>query len=142
MESIPLKFFDQSRFGGPAASPEERGDCDKTCLATLIGVRPESIPDYQELNGSDQWWKKRAEFLDSAGFAIFSFSEPDFVGEGVCIAVGKSPRGEWNHAVVARIEKADGGYKVRFLHDPHPTRKFIEGAPTEYDFVFKKLRYE
>lgn len=133
---IPIRFHDQSRMGGPDSPVTERGNCDKTCLATLIGCDPSEIPDYQELNG-DAWWKERDSFLHSRGFHIITFG--GLIGSvgGLCIAAGKSPRGEYNHAVLARVT----GEHVEFIHDPHPSRAFLDGAPTTFDFVFRVIEY-
>lgn len=137
MSIIKLHFHHQTRFGGTEAPPEERGNCDKTCLATLIGYDPHDIPNYQTANG-DEWWKWRNRFLNSIGFHIICFGDllvaPPF---GFCIAVGKSPRGDWNHAVLAKVEF--GSYKL--LHDPHPSGDFLDGSPVQFEFVFRKIDY-
>lgn len=133
---IPVKFYDQTRFGGYDAPIGERGNCDKSCLATLIGCDPSEIPDYQDLTG-DEWWQERDSFLHSRGFHIITFG--GLIGSvgGLCIAAGKSPRGKYNHAVVARVT----GERVEFIHDPHPSRAFLDGAPTTFDFVFRVIEY-
>ena len=133
---ITIKFYDQTKFGGCDAPIGERGNCDKSCLATLIGCDPSEIPDYQDLVG-DAWWKERDRFLHSMGFHIITFG--DLIGSvgGLCIAAGKSPRGKYNHAVLARVTSEH----VEFIHDPHPSRAFLDGAPTTFDFVFRVIEY-
>lgn len=143
MSIINLRFFDQTRFGGPEAAQNERGNCDKTCLATLVGYTPDQIPDYQELEG-DAWWQARQTFLRERGFVIVTFG-PDVYNEisGPCIAIGKSPRGEWNHSVLANLSRnANGHMVVDYLHDPHMSRLFISGDPIQFDFVFRLVPYK
>lgn len=135
-QTIAVVYHDQTRMGGIDSQPSERGNCDKTCLATLIGCDPSEIPDYQELNG-DAWWQERDRFLHTKGFHVVTFGGLVGVPGGMCIAAGKSPRGKYNHAVVARVT----GEKVELLHDPHPSRAFLDGEPNQFDFVMRLIGY-
>lgn len=127
-------FHKQTRFGGIGAPVKELGDCDKTCLATLIGVHPSEIPDYQEFG--DKWWRARDQYLFPRGWVACTYAGLGGVPDGLCIAVGKSPRGEWNHSVLAWIENES----FCFVHDPHPSDLFC-GAPIEFTVVYQRLTY-
>jgi len=47
---------------------------------------------------------------------------------GFCVGGGKSPRGDWDHAVV--YDARDGDPKL--VHDPHPSRMGLAGEPSYY----------
>lgn len=134
---IEIRFHDQTRTGGPDSPASERGNCDKTCLATLIGCDPAEIPDYQTLDGP-AWWQERDRFLHARGFHVFAYDGLIGVPGGLCIAVGKSPRGDWHHSVIACVT----GETVEFLHDPHPSRAFLDGPPAQFEFAMRSIRYE
>jgi hypothetical protein len=64
------------------------------------------------------------------GTEIVHHPLPD--GEGVlCLATGKSPRGEHCHSVVGRMV----GFNFELLHDPHPSGEGIEGLPICIEFL-------
>lgn len=136
MTTIKIAYHEQTRLGRPDAPPSERGNCDKTCLATLIGIEPMWIPNYQEAEG-DEWWRWRARFLNAHGFHVVTFGGLDGVPDGLCIAAGKSPRGNYQHAVLAVV----GAGKYTLIHDPHPSHQFLDGEPVQFDFVFQLINY-
>jgi hypothetical protein len=68
--------------------------------------------------------------LPDTGTEIVHHPLPE--GEGVlCLATGKSPRGEYCHSVVGRMV----GFNFELLHDPHPSGEGIEGLPLCIEFL-------
>ncbi len=109
------------------------GDCMRACVASILEVPIESIPNFME-DGPDRFekairdWTKEQDFLlvdticEKAVESVF----PDCY----MIAMGKSPNIDGNHAVVY--------YNGKMVHDPSPYKKGIIGAPILYTiFVMK-----
>lgn len=90
------------------------GDCWRACIASITEIPIEEIPDPNDWE-YDQWssyWVSVWEFLQEKGFDLCNESIPNFKDKyGPVIASGKSPRGEFNHAVV---------WDKGIIHDPHP----------------------
>ena len=91
----------QSRIG-------KNGTCFRTCIASILNLREEQVPDFKEANidpGVDK-------FLRKYGLSYKEIpAEDDNAPLGLHLALGTSPRGGM-HAVVCK----DG----KLLHDPHP----------------------
>jgi hypothetical protein len=88
------------------------GDCFVACLATVLELPYEDIPEFQ--NMGDNWWKRYNSWLYNLGYYVSEYG-PDKPPVGYSIAVGPSPRFEGeNHCVVAL-----NGVVV---FDPHPDR--------------------
>jgi len=87
------------------------GDCFRTCIACLLNYKdPKEIPNFMDegdnnfQNKFDQWLKDTN--LSYIELNIESFKiHPYFVPLGECIVVGKSPRGNYNHAVIGQVIK-------------------------------------
>jgi hypothetical protein len=108
-----MKPVDQTVFTVPG------GNCFSACIATLLEIPLERVPyfmgDFQER--PDAWWDRFLAWLLPHGlYAINIACPPD--GEwhplGEYILNAGSPRGDWDHSVVAV------GRKI--VHDPHPSR--------------------
>ena len=119
-------FYKQDRFGGKDAPPKERGNCDKTCLASFLGISPGEIPDYQELPAGE-WHDVRFDFLQKRGLAAFAVSFIAPLVPGYCLVIGKSPRGDWDHVVIGLVRR-DNRVHVEYVHDPHPDQTFVDGV--------------
>lgn len=95
------------------------GDCWAACVSTITEIPLEDLPAINDF-GFERWceyWVAMWEYLKGKGFKlyaeeIFQFKNKDFP----VIAVGKSPRGDFNHAVV---------WQNSIVHDPHPDRTGI-----------------
>lgn len=101
------------------------GDCLAACLASVLGISLESIPDLHanastlqhQINNEDA-------FLATRGLKAIrilftgAYEECDvfFVFDGYAIAWGASPRQATSHAVV--VEQNDG--QLVMAHDQHP----------------------
>lgn len=96
---------DQTKFGFP------EGNCLAACIASIIGVAIEEAPDC----GDSDWLGDLIQWLAPRGLYPICFRLDDkWRPDGYYILGGKSPRGDFLHAVVAR------GRSI--VHDPHPSR--------------------
>lgn len=107
----------QSKFGSPAAPEEEQGDCFGACLASLIHVTLDKVP-YMTVS---TWQRVSHRFLAEHHFRMLDLPR-DYAKhlgrETYYIVNGKSPRGDFLHAVIYR----DG----QLAHDPHPSGLGVE----------------
>ena len=101
----------QTRFGGH--DEEDTGNCFAACLASLLEVPIDTIPDFM---GDSDWMARANVWLAPHGLAILSFAPPEtpgmpWPGPGGCYHLmgGYGPSGD-AHAVVA----LDG----KMVHDP------------------------
>jgi len=106
------------------------GDCWRCCIATILGLRAEDVPNFVE---EENWWDAATAWLAERGKSmVYVSAHPDegwaqCVGGALFIASGKSPRGDFKHAVVWGA----GGV----VHDPHPSGDGLVGNPTSYEFI-------
>lgn len=93
---------------------EVKGDCWRTALACLLGLPRNDVPHFIQDYWSDDetdiaWWWASVEFVEKAfpgstlvclkpGFPVYE--DPDNGLTRVIIS-GKSPRGDFNHCVMA-----------------------------------------
>lgn len=137
--TIKICFYKQTIFG-----PIE-GDCDRTCLATLLGMHPHDIPNFAALQ--DQWGEACAAWLAERGWhrAAYNVPQPDvnawWIDRGLHIAVGKSPRGDYNHAVLIDVTDVNP-FTFTFVHDPHPDDTFLDGPAKQIERIYLVPRYE
>ena len=101
---------DQTLFGHP------NGNCFSACIASVLHLPIENVPSFMGRGDGGEWFDALAEWLKPRGlyplfFNLKGWSPPD---DAVCILGGKSPRGDFMHAVV--------GVGARVEHDPHPSR--------------------
>lgn len=101
-----MKPVDQSIFKAPG------GDCMAACVASILELPLEAVPNPQ----SDEWYKEWDAFLLPLNLRLIYFrpQEEGWAPPGYSILAGKSPRGDWDHAVVC--------YDGRIVHDPYPGR--------------------
>lgn len=112
---------------------EERGDCLRACVASMLDLPIGDVPNFAELEyfvGLEKW-------LTGRGLAFFQVR---FVGQLDCarawfgysdfpvLAWGFSPRQNPDgthkgHAVVAMAD----GYGLKTIHDPHPSKAGLYG---------------
>jgi hypothetical protein len=130
------------------------GNCLSAALASLLEIEIEDVPNFEVCDGDFQ--ARVNEWLRAFGYAWFRTIEPrmtrgkGFVDMGrlpetgdemvrhslpdglLCLATGKSPRGEYYHSVVGQIS---GGLNFEMLHDPHPSGDGLEGLPVCLEFL-------
>ena len=130
----------QTRFSNEEGT--EHGNCFTACVASLLEVPIESVPDFSSMG--HRWFPTFYRFLDSHGYEFFGSgtikshgikSLEEFKGvDGYVIVGGKSPRTyvKRGHAVIYKNGK--------LVHDPHPSGEgllevedwyFIERIPCE-----------
>lgn len=121
-----MKPVDQTRFG------EHEGNCFAACLASILELE---IGDVPEMSCEGQFeimlawlWERgltavELNFRPRAQFP-YVFSRFGLKGTGLAIASGKSPRGDFDHAVVVAVDH--NIQQVQFIHDPHPSRDFLK----------------
>lgn len=118
-----------------------KGDCFSACLASILELKIEEVPKFM-------WHFKNYEkdavnlWLATMGYGLLRVRWPEEITTGkdipfhavrmlYCIGSGKSPRGNWNHAIVGCLE----AYTFKMIHDPHPSGLGIVGQPTSYNFL-------
>lgn len=94
------------------------GNCFSACLATVLGLKIDDVPNFFDVAGSDHeaWWKAVRAWLKPRGYGIICISVSSdllYMLDGIFIVSGPSPRlaGE-SHATV--------WYGRKHMHDPHP----------------------
>lgn len=118
---------------------ETIGNCFATCVACLLDMDLEDVPNFVATEDVDWWWRFQVWLAARGMYAIeinfvksedrrYNF-EPVPGGMG-CILTGKSPRGDHLHSVVGMTAEITGG-EVRqsrcdVYHDPHPSDAGIE----------------
>lgn len=133
---------------------EHKGNCLSAAIASVLELDIGEVPNFDVLNGDfidrvNTWLEPRGlgwvriimprqdRGPDRIQVGRLPESGDEFVHhklpEGIiCLATGKSPRGEWCHSVVGRMV---GGYNFELLHDPHPGGLGIEGLPLCIEFL-------
>lgn len=139
-----MKYHKQTQFEPPKLvdgkwkyPPKNKmGNCWQTCIACVLDMELEEVPHFAAMGV--HWWDKFQTWLSNYNyFAIEILCDSDNTpmypvpADITCILSGKSPRGEWNHAVVGITKDLKEKGKERtnrfeFLHDPHPDNTFIE----------------
>jgi len=117
----------------------ENGDCFKCCIASLLELDYEDVPNFIEF-GRGKWYEKTYYFLQEHGYDLHGLSQhqatkptlEEYKGvDGFIIARGPSLRYEGStHAVIYK--------KGELVHDPHPSKA---GVPEVLGFymIQKKL---
>lgn len=115
----------QDRFG------KQEGNCQQAAVASIFELPLDAVPHFCEghrddwQDGFDDWLAKRGlQLLTLDAKACREFG---FVPRGYHIIAGKSPRGDFQHAVVGK----DGV----MVHDPHPAGDGLETEETWDVFV-------
>lgn len=103
-----MRPVDQTTFGYP------NGNCFPACLASLLHLSIEDVPHF----GDDDWFDRFAAWLRPRGlYPVCVPKQDDWRPAGFHILSGRSPRGDFMHAVVA--------FGAEIVHDPHPSRAGI-----------------
>jgi hypothetical protein len=114
------------------------GNCLQACVASILEVEIDQVPNFTV--GDGHWWDRFSSYFGGLGIAPVAIDRANksVPGEaigvplGYSILTGKSPRGDFNHAVVA----LDG----KVVHDPFPNGAGVIGdLVDEIIFVVKDL---
>lgn len=118
-----MKPVDQTVFD------DTKGDCFRACIASLLELPIEEIPNFvesEDMTGSAKKWLKERG-LTVMPMSFFNPEEPSHVFfdfQSYCIIGGTSPRKDAKgnhkrHAVVGKTK----GWGLEIVHDPHPSRE-------------------
>jgi len=108
-------------------SVSRHGDCFRACVASLLELRLEDVPHFNQL-ASDagdviEWSTLFVKWCADRGVDFYS-TEGDAPPPGWAIMSGTTERGDWLHSVVA--------FAGILRHDPHPSRA---GLKNVRDFI-------
>lgn len=116
---------DQTLFGGPDATPSEAGNCMSACFATLLEMPLADVPHFASIEEAGEWWFAMIRWAAELGYGVVQCLAP--VPGAVGMMSGKSPRGDFQHLVVARGDEV--------IHDPHPSRDGLDGNGVEWWYL-------
>lgn len=118
-------------------------DCLRACIASIFELEVHQVPEFGASAGGTEEAglaqdSQLRKWLADRGLSLLHVVNPriQFANGaqsavspwGICVAGGKSPRGDWDHAVV--YDARDGEPKL--LHDPHPSRSGFDGEPAYF----------
>lgn len=115
--------------------PETYGDCQRTCIAMVMGLDVSDVPHFgdQNLYPPDASRKAEMEWLRERDYGyiqipVFGEWGMDYIRglvENVPVIIsGRSPRGDWNHDIV--LFKGE-------IYDPHPDNTGLAGPCIDKD---------
>lgn len=102
------------------------GDCFSACLASILEVNLEDIPNFWlQTQDNTEFWKLSNKFLTenyNCKAIAFSIEENDkfLIQDVLCIAIVKSPDKTCDHAVV---------WLNKLIHNPNPNHPPITEEP-------------
>lgn len=123
-----MKPVDQSIF------EDGKGNCLAACVASLLELPIEEVPNFAELNyfaGLHKWLAERGligieiTFSEGVHFAKAYFG----YANGPLIMWGESPRSNGDRRKGHAVVGTPAGYGCDLLHDPHPSRAGLNGHP-------------
>jgi hypothetical protein len=113
---------------GDGSSGGERGNCFAACIASILDVPLESVPNFCNW---DNWREKVSDWLQPLGYAYIDVMLPgDGRDElvrywGYHVISGDAPRG-LRHSVV--------GLRGEIAWDPHPSFAGLLGTADDWEF--------
>lgn len=142
-----FKFEKQTTFGAEVGSPDA-GNCFQVCVATVLGLPVSAVPHFYRDNSTVEtanrhigsYLLKQQRMIAHYEWETVKLGRRDGWLPGsndvLVIISGKSPRGDFLHAVVGVLDSSQSeGW--RMLHDPHPDSTGIVGEPTGVEFITK-----
>lgn len=114
----------------------ERGNCFASCIACIMDIPLNQVPNVEELFFIDggYWWEVMLTWLTAKGWELTGVNM-DYINSvsipngDYYLVTGKSPRGDFNHICIYQ--------HGRLFHDTHPDGTGIEGEPTHYEILEK-----
>jgi hypothetical protein len=128
-----MKPIDQTIFGFPD------GNCFAACIASLLELPIEEVPIN---SGGDDWLPSTQAFLKTKGLFFLEIRLDVAVKYPLyelfdvwCLYYGKSPRGNWSHSIVGKLDMDNGFPHFKYIHDPHPDKTYLEGEVKGIGFL-------
>jgi hypothetical protein len=115
---------------------KDKGNCFAACLASVLEIPLEIVPNFLELYGMTNMRKEADKWLNERyGLTLLAVETTDhrshfrpIIPNTICLASGKSKTFEGGyHVVVGKIDKH--GLNFMMTHDPNPNQKGIDGKP-------------
>lgn len=104
-ESSKMHKVAQTFFVGDGSG--RLGNCMQAAVASLLELPLGSVPHFAE--AEEEWWIAMLDWADTLGYSVSRNRNK----KGWTMMTGASPRGEFNHAVVA--------HNGELVWDPHPS---------------------
>lgn len=130
----------------PLIGQIDTGNCYQVCMATVLGVPVSAVPHFYSVNATVESANRHiGTYLALQQRMTVTYMWPSVLkgrhegwlpfGDDVLVIVsGKSPRGDFLHAVVGVLDsKNANGWKM--IHDPHPSDAGIVGDPESIEFI-------
>lgn len=113
-----------------------------TCVANLLEMNVDEVPNFA---AEQHWWLSFSEWLNTKGFSailvdmrlkgMWSYSNAH-VANAHCIAIGESPQGAFDHAVIGKMcGLEEPGKQWELIHDPHPDGTGLASDPKYFIFL-------
>jgi len=100
----------------------EDGNCFEACIASILEIPLEEVPDLKECKDVYEWNKTINSWLKTKGLQYMELETkeyPFYFIESYHLIIGHKERGIY-HAVV--------GLNGNVVHNPHPNTEFIWGG--------------
>lgn len=112
-----------------ANDPDGRmGNCLQAAIASILDLDLDQVPHFaeQDIKGGVYWWNALCDWAEKMGYQVLDTPNKRSVS-GYTLACGKSPRGYFNHIVVA--------YDGETVWDPYPGGTGVERIIEHYVFL-------
>jgi len=96
------------------------GNCLQAAVASIYELPIEAVPHFVQFQ---RWGEALKLYVEDRGAQLLLWTR-DEPRDRPLLAFGKSPRGDFRHAVVWQEGK--------MIHDPHPDGTGLDGPPDEY----------
>ena len=104
-------------------NPQERGNCLQACVASVFELPLEKVPHFVSY---DNWWGMFTQWLEQYNITLVRSDVRAW--DTYYIRTGKSPRGDFYHAVVY--------HGMDMVHDPHPDGTGLDGDDDQSSYLF------
>jgi hypothetical protein len=123
----------------------EGGNCFSACLASMLEISIDEVPTFKT-DDAGYWWDKVQEWLATRGY--FGI---DVGLSGQPIQLSALPHGvvailsgqsfvypDRHHSIIGQVIRSEKHPEIimwKYLHDPNPSGKMIDGQPTTITFI-------
>lgn len=115
-----------------------RGNCFAACLASLLEVNIEEVPNIHDMGEEDWFYPLNAWLQQSHGMVLLmlqadAYASKVWFPDGIPFIASCETQFGWRHAVVMAYE----GMKTKTLHDPFPGKTGDLTGPVFMYFLVK-----